>query len=96
MTPAQIPLGYYTHINFAFSLIDPNTFQLSPMDANTGSLYGNISSLKGTQPGLQAWLSVGTYGHKKKCYAAFDEANSIWMRALIYGFYSVPRRLVLQ
>ncbi|KAK3935763.1 chitinase [Diplogelasinospora grovesii] len=59
MTPAQIPLGYYTHINFAFSLIDPNTFQLSPMDANTGSLYGNISSLKGNQPGLQAWLSVG-------------------------------------
>lgn len=59
MTPEQIPLGYYTHINFAFSLIDPNTHRLTPMDDKTGTLYSSVSKLKMLQPGLQVWLAVG-------------------------------------
>jgi chitinase len=59
MTPEQIPLGYYTHINFAFSLIDPSTHRLTPMDEKTGKLYSSVSKLKLLQPGLQVWLAVG-------------------------------------
>jgi len=34
MAPEDVPLGYWTHINFAFAFIDPNTFQIAPMAAN--------------------------------------------------------------
>jgi chitinase len=59
MSPDQIPLGYYTHINYAFAYIDPNTFQIAAMDSTVGSLYKEVTSLKANQPGLQVWLTVG-------------------------------------
>lgn len=59
MTPDQIPLGYYTHINFAFSLIDPDTYRLTPMDETTGTLYEAVSALKANQPTLEVWIAIG-------------------------------------
>jgi chitinase len=59
MTPDEIPLGYYTHINFAFSLIDPDSYRLVPMDDITGTLYSAVSSLKVNQPDLEVWIAVG-------------------------------------
>ncbi|KAL2861039.1 chitinase [Aspergillus lucknowensis] len=59
MTPAEIPLGYYSHINFAFALIDPKTFQLVSMDEKTGTLYNPVGMLKARQPDLQVWLAIG-------------------------------------
>jgi chitinase len=59
MSPEQVPLGYYTHINYAFAYIDPNTLQIAPMDSKVGSLYLQVSSLKANQPGLKVWLSIG-------------------------------------
>ncbi|ORY68394.1 glycoside hydrolase superfamily [Pseudomassariella vexata] len=41
MPPAEIPLGYYTHIIFAFSMIDNQSFSLSPMDSITSTLFGS-------------------------------------------------------
>ncbi|KAK1850239.1 putative class V chitinase [Colletotrichum chrysophilum] len=59
MTPEEIPKGYYTHLFYSFSLINPETFRLEPMDDTTGSLYGSVSALKKTQPELQVWLAIG-------------------------------------
>ncbi|KAK4143160.1 glycoside hydrolase superfamily [Dichotomopilus funicola] len=59
MTPNKIPLGYYSHIFFSFSLVNPKTFRLEPMDDKTGTLYGAVSNLKSRQPDLQVWLAVG-------------------------------------
>jgi len=59
MKPADIPLGYYSHIFYSFSLINPKTFKLEPMDKRTGTLYSDVSALKSRQPGLQVWLAVG-------------------------------------
>ena len=59
MTPSKIALGYYSHICFFFSLINPKTFQLEPMDQKTGTLYSDVSALKNRQPGLEVWLAVG-------------------------------------
>ncbi|KAL2862706.1 glycoside hydrolase superfamily [Aspergillus lucknowensis] len=59
MTPDQIPVGYYSHINFAFSLIDPDSFQLVPMDDKTGTLYADVSVLKDRQPDLEVWIAIG-------------------------------------
>lgn len=59
MAPADIPLGYYTHINFAFALVDPVTFHVAPMDSETASHYNEVTDLKAKQPGLEVWIAVG-------------------------------------
>ncbi|PYH81904.1 chitinase [Aspergillus uvarum CBS 121591] len=59
MTPNQIPLGYYTHLNFAFGSIDPDSFQIAPMASDVAALYQNVTVLKQTQPDLKVWISIG-------------------------------------
>ncbi|EFX05996.1 class 5 chitinase 1 [Grosmannia clavigera kw1407] len=59
MSASQIPLGYYTHINFAFALIDPTTFHVVAMDSDTASHYDAVTALKAEQPGLEVWIAVG-------------------------------------
>ena len=59
MSPNQIPLGVYTHLNYAFVSIDPTTFRIVNMDSFTGSLYSQITALKLKDPTLEVWVSVG-------------------------------------
>lgn len=59
MEPEDIPLGWYTHINFAFALIHPTTFRMAPMDEGTASRYKRVSALKAQQSGLEVWIAVG-------------------------------------
>ncbi|KAF4828354.1 Killer toxin subunits alpha/beta [Colletotrichum tropicale] len=59
MAPKDIPLGIYTHINFAFALLNPKTFRLDDMDAGTASLYGDVAALKLKQPDLEVWIAIG-------------------------------------
>ncbi|KAH8896309.1 glycoside hydrolase [Thozetella sp. PMI_491] len=59
MKPADIPLGYYTHINYAFALVDPTTFHVVAMDSETASHYDEVTALKARQPGLEVWIAIG-------------------------------------
>lgn len=59
MTPEQNPLGYYTHLNFAFAYIDPQTFHIAPMNNSTASLYKAVTALKCKQSNLQVWIAIG-------------------------------------
>jgi chitinase len=59
MEPEKIPLGYYTHINFAFALINPDTNRLDPMDDGTASRYSRVSALKAQQDNLEVWIAIG-------------------------------------
>jgi chitinase len=59
MTPDQLPLGIYTHINYAFGYIDPVTFRIANMDSVVGSYYEKVTALKARNPGLQVWISIG-------------------------------------
>ena len=59
MIPDKIPLGYYTHINFAFASIDPKSFHVAPMASDVAALYLNVTNLKSRQPGLETWISIG-------------------------------------
>jgi chitinase len=58
MAPKDIPLGYYTHIFYSFALIDPETFHIAPMDAETASHYDEVTSLKAKQAGLEVWIGM--------------------------------------
>ncbi len=59
MEPEDIPLGWYTHINFAFALVNPKTFRIAPMDDGTASRYQRVSALKLNQPSLKVWIAIG-------------------------------------
>ncbi|RYP74296.1 hypothetical protein DL771_003117 [Monosporascus sp. 5C6A] len=59
MIPEDIPFGYYTHINFAFATINPQTFEIIPGDSQTESLMNRIGALKLFQPDLEIWVAVG-------------------------------------
>ncbi|KAJ5933736.1 chitinase [Penicillium verhagenii] len=59
MSPDEIPLGYYTHLNYAFLYIDPDTYEVASMDSEVASLYDNVTDLKIKQPDLEVWISVG-------------------------------------
>ena len=61
MPAANIPQGYFTHLNLAFLIIDPATFEVAGMDNYTQAQYGDLATLKKKQPGLQTWISVGGY-----------------------------------
>lgn len=61
--PADIPLRYYTHINFAFALIDPKTFRIAPIDPNTASRCAAVTNLKARQSGLEVWIAIGKQHH---------------------------------
>lgn len=53
MAPDDITLGYWTHINFAFAYIDPNSFGITPMASDVAALYDEVTSLKTKSAGLK-------------------------------------------
>jgi chitinase len=59
MTPLQVPLGFYTHINVAFAFINPTTFRVEAMDGVPNDITRQIASLKGADPGLRVFISLG-------------------------------------
>ncbi|KAF4772862.1 putative glycosyl hydrolase family 18 [Colletotrichum scovillei] len=59
VSPEDLNLNGFSHINFAFAFFDPRTFQIAPMDTETGKLYSRFTALKKNNAGLEAWISVG-------------------------------------
>lgn len=57
--PEQIDTAAFTHLNFAFALIDPITFHVAPMSTNDPTLYKRITNLKSSNAGLKVWISIG-------------------------------------
>ncbi|KAJ4292882.1 hypothetical protein N0V88_005542 [Collariella sp. IMI 366227] len=59
MLPEQIPVAAYTHINFAFAMIDPVSFAIAPMSDGDVDLYPRLTGLKELYPNLKVWISIG-------------------------------------
>ncbi|ESK89422.1 class v [Moniliophthora roreri MCA 2997] len=59
MFPENIPLGTYTHLNYAFAFVDPKTFAVAPMAELDKELYPRFTALKQVNPGLETWISIG-------------------------------------
>ncbi|KAF9265381.1 putative chitinase [Marasmius fiardii PR-910] len=56
---SRIPLGTYTHLNYAFAFVDPKTFAVSPMVELDKELYPRFTALRRVNPGLETWISIG-------------------------------------
>lgn len=59
MSPEDLNLNGFTHLNFAFASFDPSSFAIAPMDSKSGELFGRFTALKDSHPGLETWISVG-------------------------------------
>ncbi|GIJ91973.1 hypothetical protein Asppvi_010948 [Aspergillus pseudoviridinutans] len=59
MYPESLPIGSYTHLNFAFAFIDPSSFKVAPMNAGDEALYKRFTGLKSLYPDLETWISIG-------------------------------------
>jgi chitinase len=46
-------------LNFAFALIDPDSFAVAPMSSGDPELMQRLTALKEINPGLEVWLSIG-------------------------------------
>ena len=59
MFPEGIPSSAYTHLNYAFAFVDPDSFKVAPMSDSDIPLYTRFTGLKANDPGLQTWISIG-------------------------------------
>lgn len=59
MPPENIPVGGYTHINFAFLYIDPDLYTITPMAADQQDLYSRVVAMKKCNTDLEVWISIG-------------------------------------
>ncbi|CAN9123838.1 unnamed protein product [Alternaria alternata] len=57
--PEDIPIGLYTHINFAFATIDPKTFKVAPSSKTDVDLYKRLMLHKQKDPGLKVFIAIG-------------------------------------
>ncbi|KAJ5553988.1 glycoside hydrolase [Penicillium frequentans] len=57
--PEQIPMGIYTHINFAFATIDPVTFEVRPDSTGDLDLLMRVTQLKTMDPDLKVMIALG-------------------------------------
>lgn len=51
--------GAWSHLFYAFALIDPSSFEISQMNTFDVDLYTRFTSLKQQNPSLQVSISVG-------------------------------------
>jgi chitinase len=70
VSPSDLDLDGYTHINFAFALFDEvevdgefgtkkNSFKIAPMGSHSEDLYSEFTALKNGRNGLKTWISIG-------------------------------------
>lgn len=59
MAPEDIPVGGYTHINFAFLYIDPDLYTITPMETDQEALYSRVVAMKERKTDLEVWISIG-------------------------------------
>ncbi|KAK1145844.1 hypothetical protein N8T08_003790 [Aspergillus melleus] len=57
--PEQIPPNVYTHLNYAFATINPDTFEVGPVSKAEGALMKRLTALKRAQTSLRVNIAIG-------------------------------------
>ena len=100
--PEDVPLGVYTHVNFAFASIDPRSYKVVPAQAEDIALYSRLTALKKQDSALKVFIAIGgwTFNDPGPTISTFselaaDEAKqNVFFASLIsfmstYGFDGV-------
>lgn len=56
--PENIQASLWTHLNYAFALIDSD-YRIASMNSYDPKLYARVTGLKTTSPGLKVYIAVG-------------------------------------
>ncbi|KAK3299587.1 chitinase [Chaetomium fimeti] len=59
MNPESLLFTAYTHLNYAFAFIDPNTYKIANMQDSDEKYMPRLTALKNYNPGLEVWIAVG-------------------------------------
>lgn len=59
VSPEELNVTGFTHINYGFLLFDPNTFAIASAGENGTSLITRFTDLKTANAGLQTWVAIG-------------------------------------
>lgn len=59
----------WTHINYAFALIDPVSFKIAKMNSYDDMLYPKVIDLKLQSPGLKVFIAVGGWAAGGKVFS---------------------------
>ncbi|KAJ5317597.1 CAZyme family GH18 [Penicillium antarcticum] len=89
--PEQIPQGVYSHINFAFATIDPNTYKVKPSHSQDVELYSRFSILKRFDNDMKVMIAFGGWmfnNHPQTAnvfsdLAASEEKQNVFITSLI-------------
>ncbi|KAK2750070.1 hypothetical protein FQN57_004562 [Myotisia sp. PD_48] len=57
--PERIPMGVYTHLNYAFATIDPKTFEVYLSRKYEIDLVERLTALKQIDPDLKVFIAIG-------------------------------------
>ncbi|QUC21794.1 uncharacterized protein UV8b_06035 [Ustilaginoidea virens] len=57
--PEDVPMGVYTHLNFAFAGIDPLTYKIVPAQIEDVALYSRLTDLKKYDSSLKVFIAIG-------------------------------------
>lgn len=57
--PEQLPVGVYTHLNYAFASIDPESFEVIPSLSSDVEMYKRVTNLKKADPDLKVFIAIG-------------------------------------
>ncbi|RFN43175.1 hypothetical protein FIE12Z_12577 [Fusarium flagelliforme] len=73
--PEQIPIGLYTHINFAFATINPKTFIIEKSSQDDPNTYERLVALKEKDADLKIYLAIGgwSFSDPGKTHTTFSD-----------------------
>ncbi|KAK1767907.1 killer toxin subunits alpha/beta [Phialemonium atrogriseum] len=73
--PEDVPLGVYTHLNFAFASIDPKSYKIVPAQAEDIALYSRLTALKKSDSALKVFIAIGgwTFNDDGPTFHTFSE-----------------------
>lgn len=73
--PEDVPLGVYTHLNFAFASIDPNSYKIVPAQAEDIALYSRLTALKKSDSALKVFIAIGgwTFNDPGPTFSTFSQ-----------------------
>ncbi|KAL2695054.1 hypothetical protein AAEP93_004177 [Penicillium crustosum] len=57
--PDQIPVGVYTHLNYAFASVDPESFAVLAPSESEKKLMKRLTDLKKADPDLKVFIAIG-------------------------------------
>ncbi|KAL4904228.1 hypothetical protein BDW74DRAFT_185842 [Aspergillus multicolor] len=59
LNPEDLLIGAYTHLNYAFAFIDPDSYKIANMQDSDEEYMPRLTALKNYNPSLEVWIAIG-------------------------------------